>query len=184
MNGKKAIGLVEFKSIARALVAADNMIKTADVEVIEATVLCPGKYILLISGDVSSVQSAVDKGVEDFAENVIDSFMLANVHDDVFPALNGTTPIDELQSLGIIETFSVASAIVAADAAAKAAVVKLLEIRIARGMGGKSFVLMTGDVGAVTVAVEAGAASIKEGGFLVSTAIIPNPDPKLWEMTV
>ncbi|MDK2903466.1 MAG: hypothetical protein PWQ93_1385 [Clostridiales bacterium] len=184
MNGKKAIGLVEFKSIAMGLVAADNMIKTANVDVIEATVLCPGKYILLISGDVGSIQSAVDRGVNDFAENVIDSFVLANVHDDVFPALNGATPIDDLESLGIIETFSVASAIVAADASAKAAAVELLEVRIARGMGGKSFVLMTGDVGAVTAAVEAGAASVKEDGFLVSTAVIPNPAPKLWEMTV
>ncbi|MBZ4666563.1 BMC domain-containing protein [Mahella sp.] len=83
MNGKKAIGLVEFKSIAMGLVAADNMIKTANVDVIEATVLCPGKYILLISGDVGSIQSAVDRGVNDFAENVIDSFVLAKFTSEI-----------------------------------------------------------------------------------------------------
>lgn len=184
MNEKKAIGLVEFKSIAKGLIAADSIIKTANVEIIEATVLCPGKYIILIAGDISSVQSAVENGINNFSDNVIDSFILANVHDNVFPALNGTTPVNNLQALGIIETFSVASSIVAADTAAKAAVVELLEIRIARGMGGKSFVLMTGDVGAVTAAVSAGATSVKEDGFLVNTAIIPNPDPRLWEMTV
>jgi len=81
--------------------------------------------------------------------------------------------------LGIIECFSVASLIVAADTAAKAAGVELIEVRTAMGIGGKSFVTMTGDVSSVKAAVEAGVATLSEKGMLVEMAIIPSPHPHL-----
>ena len=49
----------------------------------------------------------------------------------------------------MVEAFSVASVIEAADAAVKAANVQLLHIHLAMAIGGKGFVSMTGDVASV-----------------------------------
>ena len=93
----------------------------------------------------------------------------------------GTANVKERKALGIVETFTAASAILAADAAVKAANVSLIEVRVARGMGGKCFVTMTGEVSDVKAAVEAGAKVAAKDGVLIGTEVIANPHPELWE---
>ena len=173
---KRAIGLLELKNITRGILAADAMLKAANVEMVMAQAMCPGKYIVMVAGDVGAVQSAVKSGIAaGGCENVVDEFVLPNLHDSIFPALSGCVDVKELKSLGVIESYSAASAIVAADVAAKAASIELLEVRLARGMGGKAVVTLTGDVGAVTAAVRAGSNAIKEKGFLVDQLVLPAP---------
>ena len=46
----KAIGMIEFKTTATGVTAADAMVKTSDVEIVEAQTVCPGKYIAIITG--------------------------------------------------------------------------------------------------------------------------------------
>jgi microcompartment protein CcmL/EutN len=136
------------------------MLKAADVELVLARTICSGKYMVLVRGDVAAVGAAVDAGLvaADFA--VIDSFVIANLHESIFPAIAGTTKVEALEALGILEAFSVASLIEGADAAVKAANVQLVEIRLAMALGGKAFASMTGSVGAVRAAVDAGAQAI------------------------
>ena len=64
---------------------------------------------------------------------------------------------------------------VASDAAVKAADVQLLDVRVALGLGGTGYALMTGDVAAVNAAVEAGSTAAAESGLLVSKVVIPSP---------
>ena len=52
----KAIGMVEYKTVSAGISAADLMIKSADIEIIEASTVCPGKYIILICGALSAVR--------------------------------------------------------------------------------------------------------------------------------
>lgn len=85
------------------------------------------------------------------------------------------------KSLGILETFSAPSIIVAADTAAKASEVKLIELRIARGMCGKSYMLLTGTVASVTAAIERAKVVVGDEGMLLDFSVIPNPDKRLWE---
>ena len=177
---KQAIGLLEIKSIARGMVAADAMVKAAQVELLQASAVCPGKFLVLVAGDVGSVQSSLETGASAGEGVVIDQFFLANVHEAVFPALTATSPVEPKGSLGIVETFSAAAAVVAGDVAAKAAKVDLLEIRLARGMGGKSFITMSGDVASVTFALEAVEKAIAPEGMLVEKAVIPAPHRELW----
>ena len=173
---KRAIGLLELKNTTRGILAADIMLKAANVEIVMAQTMCPGKYVVMVAGDVGAVQSAIRSGKSVGGDdNVVDEFVLPNMHDSVLPALSGCTEVKELKALGIIESFSVASAITAADACAKAAAVELLEVRLARGMGGKAVVTLTGDVGAVNTAVRAGASAIQASGFLVDQVILPSP---------
>ena len=110
---------------------------------------------------------------------IIDWFIIPNVHGDVIPALNGTGIVDAINALGIIETCSTASCILAADAAAKAGAVNLMEIRFAAGLAGKAFVLMTGDVGSVKSSVEAGVAGVGDAGPVLSHVVIPSPSAEL-----
>jgi microcompartment protein CcmL/EutN len=152
------------------------MLKAANVELLLSQPLCPGKYIVMVAGDVGAVQSAVRSGKATCGEeNIVDEFLLPNIHPNVFPAITGCTEIKELRSLGIIESYSVASAIVAADTAAKSAAVNILEVRLARGMGGKAVVSLSGEVGAVNAAVQAGSNAIKDTGFLVDKLVIAAP---------
>ncbi len=176
----KAIAMVEFMTVASGVSAADTMVKTSEIELMEATVVCPGKYIILICGDLSAVNAAVESAKKKHGERLIDSYVLGNPHESIFPAIYGATEIDNPKALGIVETYSAASIIAAADFAAKTAEVQLIEIRIARGMCGKSYMFITGDVAAVTASVERAKQSAADGGMLLDTSVIPNPDEKTW----
>jgi microcompartment protein CcmL/EutN len=176
---KNSIGLIELSSIAAGFVVADAMLKAADVELVLARTICSGKYMVLVRGDVSGVKASVEAGIGVGSFSVIGSFVIPNLHESIFPAIAGTTKVENLEALGVVESFSVASLIEAADAAVKAADVRLLELRLAMALGGKAFVTLTGNVSAVQSAVDAGARVVAEQGMLVNKVVIPRPRPEL-----
>lgn len=176
---KNSIGMIELSSIAAGFSVTDAMLKAADVDLMLARTICSGKYMVLVRGEVGSIQAAVAAGVSAGSFSVIDTFVIPNVHESVFPAISGTSKVETLDALGILESFSVASLIEGADAAAKSAAVQLIEVRLAMALGGKAFVTMTGDVAAVQSAVEAGAEMVARKGMLVNKVVIPNPRPEL-----
>ena len=179
MTTKNSIGLIELGSIASGIQASDIMLKTSEVELMISRTICSGKYMTLISGDVAAVTSAVENAVNTIGFGVIDHFVIPNVHHTIFPAIVGHNNIQMLESLGIVESYSVASLIEAADAAVKASKVQLVELRLAMALGGKAFFSVTGDVAAVTSAVEAGARIVSEKGLLVNKVVIANPRQEL-----
>ncbi len=176
---KNSIGLIELGSIAAGYQVTDAMLKAADTELLLARSICSGKYMVMVGGDVAAVQAAVAAGVEAGGFSVIDSFVIPNVHEAIFPAISGSVKVEALDALGIVESFSVASLIEGADAAVKAANVQLIEMRLAMALGGKAFVTMTGNVAAVQSAVDAGAQVVAQKGLLVHKVVIPHPRPEL-----
>lgn len=174
-----AIGGVELSSVARGLETADAMLKTSAVGLLLSRTVCPGKYIVLVSGGTAEVNAAVAAGADKAAHALTDSFVIPNIHPDVLPAVSGTAVPGELEALGVIESFSVPALLEAADAAVKAAPVRLLEIRMAMALGGKAFVTLTGSVGAAEAAVAAGSASVAKKGLLVEKVVIPRPRREL-----
>ena len=176
---KDSIGLIELTSIASGYQVADAMLKAAAVDLLLSRSICSGKYMVMVRGDVSAVQSAVSTGVREARFSVIDSFVIPNLHEAVFPAIAGSTKVEAMDALGILESFSVASLIEGADAAVKAANVQLIEIRLAMALGGKAFVTLTGNVAAVQSAIEAGAQVVGQKGMLVNKVVIPSPRPEL-----
>ncbi|MFH1503003.1 MAG: BMC domain-containing protein [Candidatus Eisenbacteria bacterium] len=175
MPDREAIGLVETISIAVGIRITDEMAKTAPVEILESTAICPGKFMVLVSGRVSPVEAALKRGTAVGGDVVVDTLFIPNVHPGVFPAILGATDVGEVDALGIVETFTVASSISAADAAAKAARVTLIEIRLAKGLGGKAFFTFTGEVHEVEAAMDAALEVVKRGGNLVRSVVIPRP---------
>lgn len=170
-----AIGVVETVSIPLGVLAGDQMVKTAQVELVTAQTVCAGKYIVVVSGEVAAVRSAVAAGVESAASALVDSLVIANVDEHVVAAMAGACPVEQVLAVGVMETFSLASSISAADTAVKAADVELIEVRLGRGMGGKSFVIVTGEVAAVEAAVQAAEGSEQTQGLISSSVVIPSP---------
>ncbi len=175
----KAIGMIEFKTTATGVAAADLMVKTADVEIIEAQTVCPGKYIALIRGNLSAVRASVDAAVAAYEDKCIDSFVLGNPHESIFPAIYGAAHVEGVSALGILETYDAASIIEAADQAAKTAIVDLIELRIAKGMCGKSYMMLTGEVAAVEAAIEKAALVAADKGMFLDSQVIPHPDERM-----
>ena len=170
-----AIGVVESVSIPLGVFAGDQMVKTASVELVTAQTVCAGKYIVVVSGEVAAVKSAVAAGIESAGASLVDSLIIPNIDERVIAAMNGACPAETVMAVGVMETFSLTSSIHAADTAVKAAHVDLIEVRVGRGMGGKSFVIITGDVAAVEAAVQAAEANEEVKGLMASSVVIPSP---------
>ena len=153
--------------------------RTTEVELVSAGCVCAGKYYIVVAGEVAAVRSAVEAGRE-VAENLlIDSLVIPNVDPQVAPAISACTMVDRLDALGIMETYSLCAAVHAADAAAKAAEVDLLEVRLGRGLGGKSFILLNGEVAAVQSSIKAAEALEETQGLMAQSAVIPSPHPDM-----
>jgi len=176
---QEAVGFIEFNSVAAGIFTTDAMAKKSEIEVVDSRSVCPGKYIILITGLTGPVEESLAAGIAAGADAVTDHLFLPNVHPLVIPAILAAGPVGELDALGVIETFSIPSCILAADAAAKAADIRLLEIRLANGLGGKSFVTLTGEIPDVEASMEAGEEKVKAIGALVRTVTVPRPHPDL-----
>lgn len=173
-----SVGMIELSSIAKGIETCDSMIKAADVELLRASTICPGKYMVIIGGDTGSVDAAMKVGEEVAAQFLVDKLLIANVNDQLMPAISNTNQVPREGAIGVIEFYSVASAIVAADTAAKAAAINLIEVRTGFAIGGKGFVTMSGDVSAITEAIEAAKAASE---LMVHSVVIPRPLDKLYE---
>lgn len=174
-----SIGLIEFNSIAKGIECCDEMIKAASVSLVKASTICPGKYIVLIAGDIGSVKASITAGKRKGEHYVVNVLEIANVHEQLIPAINGTNSISRVEAIGVIESYSIASAIRAADETVKAADVHLIDVKIGYAIGGKGVVIITGEVGAVRAAIESGNRVGKEDGYMVSSVVIPRPSKEL-----
>lgn len=181
---EKSIGLIELSSVAAGFAVADTMLKAGNVHLLLSRSICSGKYMVLIGGETAAVEAAVAAGADAANGCLIDSFTIANVHPDVFAALGRSQPVEPRGALGVLESFNVATLIRAADAAAKAAAVQLLEIRLAMALGGKAFCTMTGDVASVQAAVAAGRQTLADAGVLVNAVVVSRPHPDVYREVV
>jgi microcompartment protein CcmL/EutN len=155
------------------------MLKAAFVELVAAQPVCAGKYVVIVTGDVAAVETSVKAGKESAGASLIDSVVISGIHDQVPKAVNACSEIGKVGAVGIIETFSLCSAVIMADAAVKAAEVNLMEVRLGRGLGGKSFLTLTGEVAAVKAAIDAAKAVEHVKGLVSGSIVIPSPHPDI-----
>ena len=176
-----AIGLLELGSVARGIEIADAILWEAEIELLFASSVQPGKYVMLFSGSVDDLQAALRRGAELAGTDLIDRLLIPQIHPQVENGLRRRDGNIEgtLDSLGVIETASIAAAILAADAALKQSAVDLLELRIANGLGGRSYLSVTGEVSDVRSAVLSGSKCAETSGMLLRQVVIPRPHPDL-----
>ncbi len=175
-----SVACVELTSIARGFRMCDEMVKKADVRVLESVTICPGKYLVVIAGEVEQVEQSFEKGVEVGGPAVVDQLFLPNAHPQLIPAIEAISQVSEVDAVGVVETFAAASGVLAADAACKRADIHLLELRLARGIGGKAFFTLTGPQADVEASVAAAEEVLgSETGLLLRTEVIPRPHEKM-----
>lgn len=172
-----AIGLLELCSVARGVEVTDAVLWEAQVECLFASPVQPGKYVLLFTGSVEDCRAACARGAEIAGSDLVDQLLIPQVHGQVPSALKRRGGIidGQLDAVGVVETATVASAIVAADLALKAATVDLIDLRIANGLGGKSFLVVTGEVSDVRSSVGAGGDAARAAGHLLRDVVIAQP---------
>jgi len=176
---RTALAMLEMRTVSAGGAAADKALKTAQIQLASAHAVCPGKYLLVFAGGIAAVAAARDAVYADGAERVLDAFLLGSPHPGLLPALRRAVEWPETGAVGVLDTATAASCVTAADAAAKAARVTLLEIRLARGLCGKSFTVMSGGVAEVRAALDAGVAAIERSGAYLDSVLLPRPDEGL-----
>jgi microcompartment protein CcmL/EutN len=176
-----ALALIEFSSIATGIKAADAMVKKAPIDVIKSGTVQPGKYLVMVGGQVADVEESLAEGKEVGKAFLVDFVYLPQVHPEVVAAIGGGRVPQVTDALGVVETTTVAASIHAADAGIKGAEVKLVEVRLADGLGGKGIVLYAGLVADVEAAVELGVGVLNRPELLVRQVVIPQLHPEMWD---
>ena len=178
---QSCIAVLELSSIAKGIEVADSVLKESAVEMLFATNVQPGKYVMLFTGEVRDVESSAERGAQIAGPDLVDRLVIQQVHEQIVPMLRrrGGKINGKLDAIGVVETTTVASAVSACDFALKTATVDLIDFRIANGLGGKSFFVVTGEVSDVRSAVAGGARTAQEKGLLQREVVIPQPHPDL-----
>ena len=198
----KAYGFIEITGVVAAINALDIMCKTADVELASWERKLGGRLVtLIVEGDVSAVNEAVEAAVAGAIKKPASYAVIARPHEEIVKLvelsasrwkkktdetkketvkeeIRGTVfhkeeKIMTQEALGMVETRGLTAAIEAADQMCKAANVALVGTeKIGSGL---VTVMVRGDVGAVKSAVESGSAAASRLGELVATHVIPRP---------
>lgn len=179
--GNRALGLLEFKSVAKGIEVLDEVLKSSNVELMMANPICPGKYIGIITGEIAAVSNGIKVGEQTGGVFLIEAMVISNLHEAVIPAMLGSNIIDITASIGIIETMSALGSIQVADIAVKASNVQLVEVRVARGLGGKGFTIFTGEISSVKNAVAACNNAYKGTGEILCSSVVATPNKRLMQ---
>ena len=167
------LGLVETKSIAAGVLVADIMMKRASVELVKATTICSGRYMIQISGEREEVKTSVEAARES-GVILAGTFVISNISPEVLAAMKHSPLVARNNSLAVIECKTATAGIAAADAAVKESGVALAKLVTGQGIMGKSYFVLAGEL----TAVEAGtrAAELDLGKKLINAVVIPAPD--------
>lgn len=173
------LATIEFDSIAIGIKSLDEMAKEAPINIIDAFTICPGKYIIVFSGDVASVEYAYNKGLECGSKHIIDKLYLPMVEQSVINAIGKVVETQHWDAVGIIETLSITAAIQAADVAAKVGDIDIVEIRLSIGYGGKSYIKIMGRLEDVEIAIQESEEVIKSKTQYFTSVVIPQPHSEI-----
>ena len=177
-----SVGAIEFLRGVAGYQALDALMKSATTTLHVARSVSPGNFLVVFSGSVGDINMAMETARQVGGSQVVDFLTVANIHPALFPAMAEEVVLDpeKLGALGVVETRTAVSAMVAADAACKAASVTLFKLAFSTELNGKGLLLMNGALSDVQAAVAAGIDAIQDGGFLVDSAVIPRPGRELF----
>lgn len=174
-----ALGFLELTSISRGLYLTDVVLKKARVKVITSQPISSGKHIILYFGDVAAVEESHKDAIAKGEGCIVRQILIPGVHEGLVPYLDSLWKDGRLanfaESVGIVESATLAGAVLAADKALKTADVALCRMRLGQGIGGKAYFVLTGKQEEVEAAVEAANTILKELDSLCRVDVIPRP---------
>ncbi len=169
------IGIIELNSIADGLMVLDGMVKAAPVSILKAEAVNPGKYLIMVGGDVASVGYSMKRGLELGERSLVDQLFLQNTDSQIVSALMKKGNREFSGALGILETLSVTTCIEAADKAVKATEINIIEILSGNELGGKAVLKFTGTLGDIEDAMRVIVPFAESKDQLFRNVIIPGP---------
>jgi len=174
MSDVSCIGFLEYISIGKGLEAADLISKNSDIKILLAAPNCPGRYQILFTGDVGAVKEAVELAQNAAEFSFLDSLILPRVDERVIAALYAPNADFVGDAVGVLETMTMTATIEGADTMAKTADISIVELRLGKGLAGKSFVIVSGTVQDVRAAMDAALETVRERGVVISSVVIPS----------
>lgn len=180
-NSKKSNILVtEFKSVSRGILVTDSMAKSASIRIVQASSLCPGKYLTISEGEISALKSAERIAEIEGGRHLFSSALISSVDEKVIEAMGGKLSDPDYGAIGVMESPHMADLINSSDIAVDSAPVEFIEYRLARGCGVNSFYVITGNLSSLDEAVSNAAEYLKGRGSLLAHRIIPGPDREVF----
>jgi microcompartment protein CcmL/EutN len=177
-----ALALLEVASLARGVAVADAVAKRAPVELLECGPVSPGKYLILFAGGVAEASESLQAGVALAGDSLLDQLFLPFASEQLLPAIRaggkGVTRGTAEDAAGVVEFLSVAASLRSADAACKASEVRLEMLQLAKGIGGKAWFILRGELTSVEAAVVAATEAAGQG-LLAGAEIIARPHSEL-----
>ena len=175
----KSIGAIEFKSIAKGIEVSNEIIKKSLVEVLYFKSICPGKFLIIVSGETSYVNECIDYGIEIGDKYIIDSFVINAVSTEIIDGLkNRYKKLEHINSVGVGETNKVCAGIKMLDKTLKSGDVSLVKLQLSFAIAGKLVYIVTGDLSSLEYSLEESKKVIKEKDIIYMTTI-PSIDEKL-----
>ena len=174
------LAVVEFKSIATGIFTTDAMLKAAKVNLIMSTTLCPGKYLTIVEGETSAVESSLKIADEIGGRHVYSSEVINAISSKVISAINGRLQNTAGGSIAIIESMQMAALISSADEVVDAVPIDFVDFRLARGCGANSFYIFSGELSSVQEGAGTAARFLKDRGALLAFRVISGPDIEVW----
>src|SRR5690606_35350222 len=121
----------------------------------------PGRFLVLFGGPLADVEEAWAAALERAAGQVTDRVLLVHAHRALGPAIAGVRVVPaDADCVGIVEGRTVSGTLEACDRALKEATVRLAGLRIAPGLGGRAYFVLTGAQHDVQAAVDRGRATL------------------------
>lgn len=175
----KSIGSIEFRSIAKGIEVSNEMVKKAYVDILYLKSICPGKFIIIISGDTGEVNTAVDYGISMSEGFIVDSFVINSVHDSIISALkNKYEDISEVSCIGVMETSKVCAGLKALDKTLKNSDTTIIKLQLSFAIGGKLVYIVCGNLSSVNYGIDEGKKELKDKE-IIQASIIPHVDEKI-----
>jgi len=172
-----ALALIELDSVALGYRALDAMVKRSPITVLEANLIEPGRFLILFAGGVAEVDEGYEEAQEVGGENIVDKLLLPFAHKAILPGLAGALHTDDPDTIGVIESRTVASTLMACDRALKDADVTLAGLRITPGLGGRGYFVVHGVQHDVEAAIEISREVLEPRAAVHRLEMIPRPHP-------
>lgn len=174
-----ALAMLEIADVPAGYAALDALAKEAPVRVIAAGTVQCGRWLVLFAGEVEPVEMSFARASAVSAHALHDAVLLPYAEPRILPAIDEarrTAPAGG-DALGVISTSSSPTLLRAVDAALKGALVELIELRIAEGLGGRGLATLWGDQHDVQAAIDLATAAFARGRAEGCTSsIIANAD--------
>lgn len=175
----EALSLIELTSIPRGTRALDALVKKAPIRLERVGTVQPGKFVMMFSGDVASVEASHAEALRVAEDGVHDEILLPQIDPSVYEAARGHRAAWEGDTLGVVESQTMAGAVLAADVAVKGAAVVVLSLRLGDELGGKGLVHLMGEQHDVEAALSLVNERVPRLGRGLDTTLTPRLDDEV-----